>query len=179
MNIEIDLSTIHEAQAENPKAQTQIFNTYFELLINLGVRRFNLGEDAQDVAIKTLTKVLKAMSRMQFTSPKGFNMWLFRVHRNCTYDNGRHLLARIRTVPIETLPPSLEPKEEDRDWFEAEVRLKKVMRVLSQHRHGKLLLAYASGTSQNDISRKLGIPQGTIRSRVRRTRRWLQRQVNP
>lgn len=178
MNIEF--STVEEARQDNPKAQTEIFETFFGYLISKGQREYALTDDAEDVAIEALTKAFKAMKKTTFASTEIFMKWVFRIHRNTAYDRGRHKLRRIRTVqfgeyPTPTPSYSRSVDAETRDSLEFAFKLLADERP----RDVALLLAHTKGESDQRLAETYNIPLGTVKSIIWRTKQRLRAQLNP
>ncbi|MDQ5950270.1 MAG: polymerase sigma-70 factor, subfamily [Patescibacteria group bacterium] len=177
----IDLSTIQDAQKENPSAQTKIFNAFFTALTMKGAREFGLREEAEDVAIVALTKAFKAMRETVFASPGEFVNWTFRIHRNSAYDLGRKKLRSTRAVTIEE---PLWNTAQVVDTFDQSTnlntreRLRTTLEILDEHENCELLLLYASGYRDTVLAKRFKLPVGTVKSKIRRTRAWLAQKAN-
>jgi RNA polymerase sigma-70 factor (ECF subfamily) len=95
--------------------------------------------------------------------PDRFDAWLYRLVVNACSDQGRQLRRlsnQVRALPLERSVSDETGSVADRDQLErAFTRLKPDQRAV-------VVLHHYSGFSAVEISRILGIPEGTARSRL-------------
>ena len=140
-----------------------LYRAYERPLFALGVRWYGdraLAEElVQDV---TLTVWRKAG---QFDPGKGrASAWIFGIARNAATDLARAKLRR--PVPVEELPEGGgSPWEADEAWHAWEVA--KAVRTLPIEQQRVVELAFVQQFTQTEIASALGIPLGTVKTRVR------------
>lgn len=134
-------------------------------------------EDADDLAQDTIVRALAAGERFQ----PGTNLkaWLFRIlhnlHLNRLRDAGHrpHLLAldaAVREARLPGRPSSVEDGVLERVSLE---RVLREFRRLPLHYSAPIYLCSVEGLSYAEIAVRLGIPIGTVMSRIYRGRRLL------
>lgn len=148
----------------------------FDSLYNFACWLTQNRSEAEDLVQETFSKALAGFS--SFTPGTNFRAWIFRVLRN-TFLNSRSGLA-ARTVSwdeelhadtertqTEETPESLYLQE----WNQQAIR--EAIENLAVPFREVLLLADVEEMSYREISETLGIPAGTVMSRLARARRIL------
>lgn len=87
--------------------------------------------------------------------------WLFAILRNVVIDLGRARAARPR-VAEGGIEPSVEPLDEALLAWQVEEAMR---RIGEQHRH-VLVETYYRGRPYAEVAEELGVPEGTVKSRV-------------
>ena len=139
--------------------------------------------DAEDLVQETLAKALRGFSG--FEPGTNFKAWIFRILRN-TYLTSRSGLAAMRTV-------ALEDELEDDDYPESVVNrrtpeedvirmrdadaLHAAMEKLPPPLLEVLLLCDVEEMKYREIAMVIGIPIGTVMSRVARARAFVRREL--
>ncbi len=138
------------------------------------LRRFGLslshnGEDADDLTQQTLERALRA--RGQWQEGTRLDSWLFRIMRNIWIDTRR---ARIRTSRV--MAPEAAGDQIGHDptpEMEAALELAHVTRAMNQladEQREAIALVLIEGLGYEEAARVLGIPVGTLSSRLVRGR---------
>jgi RNA polymerase sigma-70 factor (ECF subfamily) len=132
----------------------------------------SLTKDPSEASDLVQGCILRALEKQeQFSSGTHMRRWLFTILRNRYLDGWRQIGRRGPHVPLEECRPldALgQPGAQD-DWIElreCERRLREVRpmdRII-------LLLSVFSALSHKEIADRLGIAEGTVRSRLSRTR---------
>lgn len=118
-------------------------------------------EDWHDVTQDVFVRVWSELPRLR--DPERFELWLRRIVVNRCRDVGRRRGARvleIRPLPLE--PLSLDP----RPWVERDVDLAAALARLSADQRAVLALHYGADLTQEGVADALGIPVGTVKSRL-------------
>ena len=154
----------------------QMVANYQRIVHRTALRLTRHTEDAEDLVQDTLLRAWR--SRDTFRPQTNAKAWLLRILHNANVDRFR---AGRRTVP--TVP---ELDEHDQaftvcetpeslvlaDSMEAE--LLDALRALPERFRTCLILADLKGVSQTEIAKGLGVPPGTVMSRLYRARHRLQ-----
>ena len=135
----------------------------FERLLDaerLGVERwvkFHVsGPDAEDILQETYLAACQAFPRLKDTA--AFRPWLLSIARNKWRDWYRQQ-ARRRETPVDQLPEAAEENAPD-------TAVEETLDRLSDRDARMLRLFYLEQLPQKEIARQLGIPRGTVKSRL-------------
>ena len=164
---------------------SELVTRYQKPIVNYVYRMLGHYEDAVDISQDVF---LKAYSGLQSYRPKyPFTAWLFRIARNATIDELRR--RRLATVsldaPIQAAEGTIERDvadtgigpEEELLHFELRSRLATAIGGLADRYREPLVLRHAGGLSYDEISEALGLPLGTVKTRIFRAREALRRQL--
>jgi RNA polymerase sigma-70 factor (ECF subfamily) len=123
-----------------------------------------LGDDelAEDVTQETFVRVHGALPR--FDGRSRFTTWLFQVARNAGIDALRARERRDR-LPVLTASPPSSPEQRH--------ELRAALAALAPDLREALLSVEVLGLTYLEASRMLGVPEGTVKSRVHRARERL------
>jgi RNA polymerase sigma-70 factor (ECF subfamily) len=171
-----ELILIANAQDGDRRAFGELVLRYRQRVVNLVYRICGDAEVAQDMAQEAF---IRAWSKLPGYSPRSaFGNWLYRIATNATLD----LLRREKeTVDVDALPlpapgKSLEAGLERKD--RAEIVKQAVMSLPPASRSVLVLREYES-LSYREISETLGIPIGTVMSRLNYARGRLTQILEP
>ena len=135
-------------------------------------------DEASDLAQEATARALGALR--SFTPGTNLRAWLFRILRN-TYLNRRRA-ARLypAPVPLETAPDSAGPADGRRAPVEHDVLVRAELRAVLDAFRGlperyatPLYLTAVEERSYAEVARELGLPIGTVMSRIYRARQLL------
>ncbi|GAB3011380.1 sigma-70 family RNA polymerase sigma factor [Streptomyces pseudoechinosporeus] len=125
-----------------------------------------LGGDrhrAEDVVQETL---LRCWRTQDLTSGQPLRPWLFRVARNLVVDEYRSRMTRPQEVNGTDWLDDLLTRPDDVDSLLSSLLLKEAFQHLSPKHREALYETYYSGRSMSETGHRLGIPPGTVKSRV-------------
>ncbi|MFO0842838.1 MAG: sigma-70 family RNA polymerase sigma factor [Gemmataceae bacterium] len=125
------------------------------------------GPDADDALQDVWLDVHRGLGRLAEVA--AFPAWLFRLARDRVY---RQLRRRRRTEPLRDLDP---PAAGDGPDFTAEdaARLHVALAGLPPEQREVVVLRYVQGMTYDDIAAVVGVPVGTVRSRLHYAKRAL------
>jgi len=115
---------------------------------------------AEDLTQETFVRAYRARSRYRPTAPPG--AWLRRIGINLAISHlRRQKLARF-------LPARLYVAPDRRDYDRAEARdvVEKALTALSPKLRAAVVLHYYEGLTREEIAEALGVPAGTVASRI-------------
>ena len=130
--------------------------------------------EAEDLVQETYVKALRAFS--SFQAGTNFRAWMFRILRNSflssrtglkttvAFDEEEHTAA---TAEADSTPETLLLARADRDLVQ------QTLAALPVHHREILLLCDVEEMSYQEIAETLGVPIGTVMSRISRARRAL------
>jgi RNA polymerase sigma-70 factor (ECF subfamily) len=113
----------------------------------------------------------------QFKGDAALGTWLYRIAVNTCYDT----LRRAKRRPVEALPDHIDPAD---DLAESRVEsagmrpeIEAALRTLPPEFRAAVVLSDIEGMALPEIALVLGVPVGTVKSRVFRGRRLLARHL--
>src|SRR5262245_31309084 len=138
-------------------------------------------EDAWDVTQDAFVRAWQALP--SFRGQSAFSTWLFRIVLNVALDTLRRrwphgLRASDRTTPEDLerelidpdpSPDSVASRRQDRE------RVLRALDVLSEHHRIAIVLSDLEGLTYREIAELLGVPIGTVMSRLHHGRTRLRR----
>lgn len=137
--------------------------TYTDSAFRLAFSRLKNRADAHDVTQETLLKLWKTDKR--FESDDHAKNWLMRVTMNECRKHWRSPWSRRESFD-EFARDMVFEQEQSRDLFYAIMALEDKYRTV-------IVLYYYEGYSISEIARLLGLPAGTVGTRLRRAREQL------
>jgi RNA polymerase sigma-70 factor (ECF subfamily) len=164
-----------------------VSESFDELALPLFGRLFNFARwltqdqvEAEDLVQETFAKALKGFP--SFQRGTNFRAWMYRILRN-TFLTSRTGLQATATVPLdverdeESLPATTNTPESILLERLDNQRVQQALDVLPLHFREVLLLCEVEEMSYQEIGSALGIPIGTVMSRLSRARRALRQTV--
>ncbi len=147
--------------------QDRLYNTVYRLVDN--------GEDALDVVQESFLNAYQALE--SFKGDAQFFTWLYRIAVNTAISlrRKRRVLARIDTTGKEGGLEPADPSDLARpghaiEQAEEEAKLYRALARLSSEHRTVLVMKELEGQKYEDMAETLGVPIGTIRSRLHRAR---------
>lgn len=142
-----------------------------------GLRRFALllvgdPHDADDLVQECLVRVI-AQAR-SWRRVNDLRAYLFTTLHNVFVDGHRRRRARRSEVPIETVIADLLAPPRQQDWIELR-DLVAALQVLPKEQREVVLLVGLEGLSYLEAADVIGVPVGTVMSRLSRGREALRR----
>jgi RNA polymerase sigma-70 factor, ECF subfamily len=155
------------AQSRDIEAFRQLYQQYGPRVKSYMIRQGANPDTADELAQETLLMVWRKAGL--YTREKGSaTTWIFTIARNLRIDRLR------REVPWQELPEGhneeasddIAPDEAVSDR-ERQSRVQAVLASLPADQHAVVSLSYLDGLSHSEIATKLGLPLGTVKSRMR------------
>jgi len=158
----------------NTSAFDVIVRRYNTKVYSLAYRLLNSVEDAEDVAQDTFSQAFKGLGSFRGTSK--FYTWLFRITYNLAISQRRKRKPALSlnsqtdsqgeiTLPSDDVSPMKNMEDE-----EGKTLMDKALGLLSLDHRAGLVLKEIEGFSYEEIALSLGVPVGTVRSRLHRAR---------
>jgi RNA polymerase sigma-70 factor (ECF subfamily) len=147
-----------------PEAFKELLARYRRSALTLAYHMLGSVEDAEDVAQEAFVRVFQAMPK--FRREAAFSTWLYRIVTNLCLGRKR------RQRPAVELESLREPSGYDSPSQRAAEGLvaRQVLASLRPEQRAVLLLREQEGLSYRDIAVAVGVPIGTIRSRLSKAR---------
>ena len=166
-----------------PQAFELIFDRHFDAVHRFAVGRVGLQE-APDVAAETFARAFDRRARYRADRLSALP-WLFGIAVNVSRERLRRTARGVKASHRLTIRP-----DQLADSFESDLMarvdaerlrpdLLAALRCLSDDEYALLMLAGESDLSYQDMAELLGIPIGTVRSRLARARRRVRSAITP
>ena len=161
-----------EAEPLDPKTQfRQLYDQEFNSVFR-AIRAVVLDSAAaEDLTQETFVRAYRARHRYTPTAPPG--AWLRRIGINLAISHlRRQKLARV-------LPARLYVTPDRRDYDRAEARdvVEKALTAISPKLRAAVVLHYYEGMTREEIAEALGVPAGTVASRIAKAVAIMRRQI--
>jgi RNA polymerase sigma-70 factor (ECF subfamily) len=138
-------------------------------------------DEASDLVQETYLKAIRSAARFEERG-KGMRSWLFTILHNSFYTRVKRAGRAPQAVPDlfdaesrETAPDNAPPTWDlaSLDWDQVDGRLKAAIDDLKPEHREVLLLWGVEGLKYREIANILGVPIGTVMSRLHRARKIL------
>jgi RNA polymerase sigma-70 factor (ECF subfamily) len=126
------------------------------------------GDAAEDLVQDTLVRAYRALCRFDGRHPRA---WLLTILRNVFYKDAR----RIRAVPVADVPAITE--DDTSAVIDFDDALRRALATLPEAQRDVVTLVDVEGLSYAETAAALGVPAGTVMSRLHRARHKLREQL--
>ncbi len=180
---------VQSARSGDKAAFEQLYRKYNDRIFNFSKRITGSPEDAGDVTQETFVRAWNALPKLR--ADETFGVWLHRIALNRSRDTvkkkGREFTLSIDSgaTDAEGAPSPLdlvseEPTPED-SLMSVEDRSAVIRAIdsLSEDHRLVVTLHHLEGMDVEEVSEVLGIPRGTVMSRLSRAREALRRKLSP
>jgi RNA polymerase sigma-70 factor (ECF subfamily) len=183
---EDDREAVRRVQAGDREAFEPLVEKYKRKVFRLAYQVVRDQEEALDIAQEAFVKAYRALPA--FKGDSAFYTWLFRITMNVALDRKRQRATRARSFGAEDVPPeewertatSSDPDPEDvASGAERRERIRKGLDSLSEHHRTIIILSDIEGLQYREIAEVLGIPMGTVMSRLHHARKRLREVLGP
>ena len=183
---EDDREAVRRVQAGDTEAFEPLVEKYKRKVFRLAYQVLRDQEEALDVAQEAFVKAFRALPA--FKGDSAFYTWLFRITMNVALDRKRQRATRAKSLGADDVPPeewertatSTDPDPEDvATGAERRERIRKGLDSLSEHHRAIIILSDIEGLQYREIAEVLGIPMGTVMSRLHHARKRLREVLGP
>jgi RNA polymerase sigma-70 factor (ECF subfamily) len=177
---EDDRDVVRRVQDGDTEAFEHLVDRYKRKVFRLAFGVLRDQDEAMDVAQEAFVKAYRALPR--FKGESAFYTWLFRITMNVALDRKRQRTARARALGGEDVPPeewertAVSPDPDPADEAagrERRARIARALEALPEHHRAIIILGDIEGLAYREIAEVLGIPMGTVMSRLHHARRRL------
>jgi RNA polymerase sigma-70 factor, ECF subfamily len=162
-------------------AWEQIVRLHWRKVFNLAYKFVGRHDEAEDLTQDIFLKIFKALHT--FDRRANFQTWLISISRNLCIDHYRSVRKERETVARDVDASTLMPVSTERSPYrQLEQRdLRQLVRValaaLPETLRQAVMLRDLQDFSYQEIAERLGLPEGTVKSRINRGRIELARQL--
>jgi len=166
-----DVALIEQYLAGDVRAFDSLMRAHEDRVFSICLRMLRDREAALDAVQETFITVFRKADR--FAGRSAFSTWLYRVAVNTCYDVAR----RTRRKNTDALPEGFDPSDPAAaDGYEsADIRpeIEAALAALPAEFRAAVVLADLEGLALETVAEAIGVPIGTVKSRVFRGRRLL------
>lgn len=158
---------VERLQAHDQAAFSYLYDHYHRALFAIIFQVLQQAEVAEDVLQEVFVKIWQNVRT--YDSSKGrLYTWMLNIARNSAIDRTRSKDFNKQSKTIELTDNVYEGKDGVHSAIN-DIGLKKTMERLPEDGRRLLELSYFQGYTQDEISKMLGIPLGTVKTRIRST----------
>jgi len=171
-----DRQLVEMSRAGDRAAFGQLVARYQRLLLSVAYHTGADADLAEDVAQDAFLRAWQGLDGFKMAQDNSFRAWICRIASNRTVD----LLRRERPAADLTdvqLSGSVRP-DEAFERLEVSLRVRQALLRLPENSRQALVLREYGQLSYREISQTLGVPIGTVMSRLNYARSWLRRELS-
>lgn len=177
-------STVHLVRTDDPgadaalmtafagrdeRAAGALYDRFASRIYGLGIVMLGNDQAAQDLVQDTFMKLVRTAER--FDPARGrLETWVLLTARSLAIDGLRRRVLESRSLHAVGIPREDDPSpgpEERATVADLSARARRAMAVLSPEQRSALELAYFGGRTTAEVAALEGIPQGTVKTRIR------------
>jgi RNA polymerase sigma-70 factor, ECF subfamily len=166
-----------------PEALAELYDRYGRLVYRLALAMLNETRSAEDVTQEAFLRAWQHAASYRSEQGK-VSTWLTAIARNRAIDILRRRRSRNENglVSIEEMPsfalPDAQNVEREVDRLNRQQLVRNAIAQLPVEQRITLALAYFGGLTQEQISERLGVPVGTVKTRARLALQKLRRSLS-
>jgi len=164
----VDAALVSAARENNLDAFEALVRRHTQTVYAHALRFFGDPSAAEDVVQEVWIKVYRSLN--DFDGRSRFTTWLYRVTRNTCLDQVR--AGRRRPIPVDPLDTVVAPGDLA-DEVALTASVEQAMRGLTPEDREAFSAVALFGLTYAEVAESLGVPVGTVKSRVFRARRSL------
>src|SRR5438132_1729286 len=158
-----DRPLIERVRKWEQDAVRALYDRYFDRIYNSVYARLGRAEDAEDLAIDTMTR---SLTRLDLFQDQGvaFSSWVYRIAHNATIDHYRRH-GKVPLVPLDdaTLPQSADPSELAMEQLSYE-HLRLALRDLTDEQQQVLILRFFQDLTAAQVAGIMGKSVGAAQA---------------
>jgi RNA polymerase sigma-70 factor (ECF subfamily) len=174
-------SLIEQCLSGDQAAWEVIVRQNWRKVFNVAYKFVGKHDEAEDLTQDIFLKIFKALAT--FDRRANFQTWIISISRNLCIDHYRSVRKERQTIAREVDTNDLQPASRDRTPYAAaehqdlREQLKQALETLPLTLRTAVVLRDLQELSYQEIAERLGLPEGTVKSRINRGRLELGRQI--
>jgi RNA polymerase sigma-70 factor (ECF subfamily) len=155
------------ATRQDRSAFAALFDHFAPRIKSLLMRSGTPAETAEDMAQEAMMSVWRKASYFD-PARASASTWIFTIARNLRIDAARRQKREEVHAAIESVEPEgPEQPDEVVDIGRREARVREALKILPPDQLDVVKLAFVEGLTHSEIAQALGLPLGTVKSRMR------------
>ena len=174
-------SLIEQCLAGDQAAWDLIVRQNWRKVFNVAYKFVGRHDEAEDLTQDIFLKIFRALAT--FDRRANFQTWIISISRNLCIDHYRSVRKERQTIAREVDAGELQPASSDRGPYQAaehqDLRglLRRALQKLPTTLRTAVVLRDLQEWSYQEIADRLGLPEGTVKSRINRGRIELAHQL--
>ena len=166
----VDEMLVLAAQAGETEAFERLARRWHPRLLRHAFRLTDDAEGSRDAVQDAWVAIARGLRRLR--DPARFGPWALRITgRQCADWIARRRTARGRMSSLDVASEVPRPPEDRQDDL---ARVRDALRRLESERRALMAMFYVEGMSVHEVATALGVPSGTVKSRLFHAREHLQ-----
>ena len=164
---------VHRAQQGDAEAFGQLVEAYQGQVYRLALRMGLSPADAEEAAQEAFIAAWRGLPR--FRGDSRFSTWLYQLATHAAINLMRPEKKYKDSADVEdaVLPDTAESPQEEIERREKQETVQRALQALSPQGREILLLRYQAELGYEEIAAVLGLPNGTVKSRINRAKAQL------
>jgi len=173
-----DLALIVAARADEPGALDRLCRRWLPDVLGWGLRVGGPKVDAEDIAHDVFIVVFRRLETLK--APEAFPSWLYGITRKVVASHRRKAWVRRwlpGAVPEQTDEGASGNPHRSAERSQVAAEIWDALDSMKPHHREVLVLCDLEERPDSEVSEMLGVPKGTVKSRLRRARKELKGRV--
>ena len=174
-------SLIEQCLSGDQAAWEIIVRQNWRKVFNVAYKFVGKHDEAEDLTQDIFLKIFKALNT--FDRRANFQTWIISISRNLCIDHYRSVRKERQTIARDVDTADLQPATTERGPYavaehqDLRALLRQALQTLPLTLRTAVVLRDLQELSYQEIAEKLGLPEGTVKSRINRGRLELARQL--
>jgi RNA polymerase sigma-70 factor (ECF subfamily) len=162
------------AQKGDVASLERLLEDHYDYIFSICRKVIGNTEDANEATQEALISIVKNINSFKFSSK--FSTWLYRIATNAALDEIRKK-SRRPTTEFNEETVTTERKSSLEDEVIDRIDVTTALQALPEEFRIVLVLRDQLGNSYDDIGELLGVPAGTVKSRIARARQKIKEEL--
>jgi RNA polymerase sigma-70 factor (ECF subfamily) len=174
-------SLIEQCLAGDQLAWEQVVRQNWRKVFNVAYKFVGKHDEAEDLTQDIFLKIFKALNT--FDRRANFQTWIISISRNLCIDHYRSVRKERQTIARDVDSSDLQPATSERGPYaqaehqDLKAQLRQALETLPVTLRTAVVLRDLQELSYQEIADRLGLPEGTVKSRINRGRIELAHQL--